>query len=70
MRTGVTREVEIMVGVISSTHILIRPEALDALRATAPVLAVRGNIGTQDWAAPLPTRVAVLVGQLSFVDPA
>lgn len=31
-----------------------RPEILDALRAIAPVTAVRGNIDTDPWAAALP----------------
>ena len=64
-----------MIGVISDTHGLLRPEAvqalkgsdliihagdvgdpgiLDKLRAIAPVIAVRGNIDTGDWAISLP----------------
>ena len=64
-----------MIGVISDTHGLLRPEAvqalkgseliihagdvgdpniLDELRAIAPVIAVRGNIDTGDWAMKLP----------------
>jgi putative phosphoesterase len=64
-----------MVGLISDTHGLMRPEALDALRgsdlilhagdvgkpeildalrAIAPVVAVRGNVDTAVWAAELP----------------
>ena len=31
-----------------------RPEILDALRAIAPVWAVRGNVDTEPWAASLP----------------
>lgn len=63
------------IGVISDTHGLLRPEALqalagssliihagdvgdpkilEALRDIAPVVAVRGNIDTAEWAAPLP----------------
>jgi putative phosphoesterase len=64
-----------MIGLISDTHGLMRPEALnalrgselilhagdvgkpeilDALRAIAPVVAVRGNVDTAPWAAELP----------------
>jgi putative phosphoesterase len=64
-----------MIGVISDTHGLLRPEAvqalkgsdliihagdvgdpriLDELRVIAPVVAVRGNIDTGDWAMKLP----------------
>jgi uncharacterized protein len=64
-----------MVGLISDTHGLLRPEALraldgadliihagdvgkpeilDALRTLAPVLAVKGNVDTGEWAAALP----------------
>ena len=63
------------VGVISDTHGLLRPEALDvlrgselivhagdvghpdvleALRAIAPTVAVRGNVDTGAWAESLP----------------
>lgn len=63
-----------LIGVISDTHGLLRPEALDALRgselivhagdvgdpgildelrATAPVIAVRGNIDRGAWADEL-----------------
>lgn len=31
-----------------------KPEILDALKALAPVVAVRGNVDQADWAAPLP----------------
>ena len=72
-----------LVGLISDTHGLLRPEALEALRgsrlivhagdvgrpeildllnAVAPTFAVRGNIDTQPWAAPLPATEAVEVG--------
>jgi putative phosphoesterase len=64
-----------MIGVISDTHGLLRPEAVQALKgsdliihagdvgdpkildelgAIAPVIAVRGNIDTGDWAMKLP----------------
>jgi predicted phosphodiesterase len=61
---------ETLVGVISDTHGLLRPEAvgapvvLDQLRALAPTCAVRGNIDTQPWAARLPATGAVEVGPL------
>jgi uncharacterized protein len=69
-----------IVGLISDTHSLLRPEAvtalegsdliihagdvgnptiLEQLRALAPVVAVKGNIDTGDWAAQLPATVAV-----------
>jgi putative phosphoesterase len=72
-----------VVGVISDTHGLIRPEALhhlrhsdvivhcgdvgapavlDALRAIAPVHAVRGNNDKGAWASDLPTDEVVRVG--------
>ncbi len=72
-----------VVGVISDTHGLIRPEALhllresdvivhcgdvgaaavlDALRAIAPVHAVRGNNDKGSWASELPTEDVVIVG--------
>jgi putative phosphoesterase len=35
-----------------------RPEVLDALRAVAPVVAVRGNVDTAPWAADLPETAA------------
>ena len=65
------------IGVISDTHGLLRPEAVDALRGSrlilhagdigspeildrlsrvAPVLAVRGNTDTGEWAVDLPIR--------------
>lgn len=31
-----------------------KPEILDTLRKIAPVVAVRGNVDTGDWAAVLP----------------
>jgi putative phosphoesterase len=72
-----------VVGVISDTHGLIRPEALrllresdvivhcgdvgnaavlEALRAIAPVHAVRGNNDKGSWASELPTEDLVKVG--------
>jgi putative phosphoesterase len=66
---------EQIVGLISDTHGLMRPEALDALegvdlivhagdigkpevlkalKAVAPVVAIRGNNDTGAWAKPLP----------------
>jgi uncharacterized protein len=72
-----------LVGLISDTHGLLRPEAvqalagadliihagdvgnpeiLDALRAVAPVVAVRGNIDTGDWADALPSTTVAEVG--------
>ena len=69
-----------VVGIISDTHGLMRPQALDALRgsdliihagdvgkpavldalrAIAPIYAVRGNIDTGEWALALPLRQQV-----------
>ena len=69
-----------LVGVISDTHGLLRPEAIDALRgselivhagdvgnadvlealrAIAPTIAVRGNVDTAPWAVVLPTTEVV-----------
>jgi hypothetical protein len=78
-----------VVGLISDTHGLLRPEAvralmgsdliihagdvgapeiLDALRAIAPVVAVRGNVDTGAWASGLPgTAVAEVCGTLLYV---
>jgi putative phosphoesterase len=78
-----------VVGLISDTHGLLRPEAvralagsdviihagdvggpeiLDALRAVAPVVAVRGNVDTGAWASALPgTAVAEVCGTLIYV---
>ncbi|MDR3762829.1 MAG: metallophosphoesterase family protein [Acidobacteriota bacterium] len=75
------------IGVISDTHGLLRPEAVEALkgsklilhagdvgswevlrdlRRVAPVVAVRGNVDTADWARWLkPVEVAEFSG-LSF----
>ena len=67
------------IGLISDTHGLLRPQAIDALcgseliihagdvgkpeiltalRKLAPVIAVRGNVDTADWASSLP-KIAV-----------
>jgi hypothetical protein len=44
------------------------PEILDALRAVAPVVAVRGNVDTGAWASVLPaTAVAEIGGALIYV---
>jgi putative phosphoesterase len=44
------------------------PEILDALRALAPVAAVKGNVDTGAWAANLPaTAVAEAGGTLIYV---
>jgi putative phosphoesterase len=72
-----------LIGIISDTHGLVRPEAiaalqgtelivhagdvgkpavLDALRAVAPVVAVRGNVDRGPWATSLPETVSVSVG--------
>ena len=78
-----------IVGLISDTHGLLRPEALralagsnliihagdvgkpeilDALRAVAPVVAVKGNVDTAAWASALPaTAVAEVAGTLIYV---
>jgi len=78
-----------IVGLISDTHGLLRPEAvralagsdliihagdvgapeiLDALRAVAPVVAVKGNVDTGAWASGLPaTAVAETGGTLIYV---
>jgi len=72
-----------LIGVISDTHGLLRPEAIDALRgselivhagdvgsadvlealrAIAPTIAVRGNVDTGAWAATLPSTEVIEVG--------
>jgi putative phosphoesterase len=84
MPAGVSgRTKPLLVGVISDTHGLLRPQALDALRgsdliihagdvgkpevlealrALAPVHAVRGNVDHGSWAARLPMTEVVEVG--------
>ena len=78
-----------MIGVISDTHSLLRPQALDALRgashilhagdvgdiaildalrAIAPVTAIRGNIDTRGPTAALPATEAIeLNGHLIYM---
>jgi len=78
-----------VIGLISDTHGLLRPEAvrvlegsdliihagdvgspeiLDALRAVAPVVAVKGNVDTGAWTSALPaTAVAEVGGILIYV---
>lgn len=69
-----------IIGVISDTHGLVRPEALEALkgsrlivhagdigssrvleslRTIAPVVAVRGNMDSGEWAMPLPSTEVI-----------
>jgi len=75
-----------LLGVISDTHGLLRPEAIEALRGSAmiihagdvgkaavleqlrsisSVIAVRGNIDTEPWAATLPETAIVAAGTLA-----
>jgi uncharacterized protein len=76
-----------VLGIISDTHGLMRPEAikalegvkmiihagdigtpevLDALRAIAPVAAVRGNNDKGEWAHALPETEVVEVGDIAL----
>ncbi|MCU1236020.1 MAG: phosphodiesterase, family [Candidatus Solibacter sp.] len=76
-----------IVGLISDTHGLLRPQALtalegcelilhagdvgkpeilDRLRGVAPVVAVRGNVDTGEWAMQLPLTAAVNAGAASI----
>jgi uncharacterized protein len=76
-----------VLGIISDTHGLMRPEAisalegvemiihagdigtpdvLDALRAIAPVVAVRGNNDKGEWAHALPESEVVEVGDIAL----
>jgi hypothetical protein len=76
-----------VLGVISDTHGLVRPEAVNALEgadmiihagdigmpevletlhALAPVVAVRGNNDTGDWASILPETEVVEVGGVAL----
>ena len=78
-----TAKVPQKIGLISDTHGLLRPEALQALRGSdlilhagdvgdpsilqalsniAPVIAVRGNIDTGDWAKSLPETAIAEAG--------
>lgn len=40
------------------------PEILEALRAIAPVVAVRGNVDTGEWAQTLPLTEVIQVGSV------
>jgi uncharacterized protein len=45
-----------------------KPEILDALRRIAPVVAVRGNVDTADWARELPaTEIVAAPGATLYV---
>jgi hypothetical protein len=76
-----------IIGVISDTHGLLRPEAvealkgsemilhagdvgkpeiLEALRAIAPVMAVRGNVDRGPWAQKLPLIEIIEVQEVSI----
>jgi uncharacterized protein len=82
-RTATNKSAGRLVGLISDTHGLVRPEALaalcgcdliihsgdigkpevlDALRAIAPVAAIKGNIDIGAWAYALPDTLPVTVG--------
>lgn len=73
----------VRIGLISDTHGLLRPEALnalegsdlilhagdvgkpevlDALRAVAPVVAIRGNVDSGPWASALPATEVIEAG--------
>ena len=41
-----------------------KPEILEALRELAPVVAVRGNVDTQEWARGLPTTAIAQAGAI------
>jgi putative phosphoesterase len=41
-----------------------KPEILASLRTLAPVVAIRGNIDTADWAAALPATAVAEVGSV------
>jgi putative phosphoesterase len=41
-------------------------EILDALRALAPVVAVRGNIDTEPWTSALPTTAVAQAGAIGI----
>lgn len=72
-----------ILGLISDTHGLLRPEAVEALRGSdlilhagdvgdpeilaelrklAPVIAVRGNVDTGEWAEALPLTEVISLG--------
>jgi uncharacterized protein len=42
------------------------PEILDQLRELAPVVAVRGNVDTQEWAAALPITAIAEAGSVQI----
>ena len=73
------------IGLISDTHGLLRPQAIEALRGSelilhagdvgtievlaalrelAPVIAVRGNVDTSDWARTLPETAVAEAGKV------
>ena len=73
------------IGLISDTHGLLRPQAIEALRGSelivhagdvgkpeiltalrelAPVIAVRGNVDTADWARTLPETAVAEAGKV------
>ena len=73
------------IGLISDTHGLLRPQAVQALRGSelilhagdvgkpevltalrqlAPVIAVRGNVDTPDWARTLPETAVAEAGEV------
>jgi putative phosphoesterase len=75
------------IGLISDTHGLLRPEALQAMRGSdliihagdvgdpsilkalaniAPVIAVRGNVDTADWAESLPETAVAEAGGVNI----
>jgi uncharacterized protein len=78
-----------ILGVISDTHGLLRPEVpellagvdlivhagdvgtlavLDALRAIAPTIAVRGNVDTEPWSTALLESEVVRVGEAGEIE--
>ena len=73
------------IGLVSDTHGLMRPQALEALRGSdlilhagdvgkpeiltalreiAPVIAVRGNVDTSEWAGTLPETAVAEAGKV------
>lgn len=76
-----------LIGIISDTHGLLRPEAvaalmganlilhagdigklevLQGLQTIAPTIAVRGNIDKGEWAAAIPERQTIEVGNVQI----
>src|SRR5919197_1530631 len=55
-----------LIGVISDTHGLLRPEVVEALRAIAAVAAVRGNNDKGEWARAFPETQVVEVGSVAL----